>query len=99
MAVLEAWSHGLPVAMTPQCNLPEGFAASAAIQLLPEANSLVDGLAALFGMSEAEREALGQRGRQLVERKFVWKRIGSEMADVYRWVLGQAERPGSVALA
>lgn len=99
MAVLEAWSYGLPVAMTPQCNLPEGFAAGAAIQLLPERNALVDGLATLFGVSEAERQALGQRGRRLVERKFVWKRIGSEMADVYRWVLGQAERPGSVALA
>jgi hypothetical protein len=30
-AVLEAWSHGKPVLMTPECNLPEGFTADAAI--------------------------------------------------------------------
>jgi glycosyltransferase involved in cell wall biosynthesis len=30
LAVLEAWAHGLPVLMTPHCNLPEGFARGAA---------------------------------------------------------------------
>ena len=33
MAVLEAWTHGLPVLMIPRCNLPEGFAAGAAIRI------------------------------------------------------------------
>jgi glycosyltransferase involved in cell wall biosynthesis len=31
MSVLEAWAYGLPVLMTEECNLPEGFAAGAAI--------------------------------------------------------------------
>ena len=31
IAVLEAWSYGLPVLMTEACNLPEGFAAGAAL--------------------------------------------------------------------
>jgi glycosyltransferase involved in cell wall biosynthesis len=35
MVVLEAWAHSLPVLMTPQCNLPEGFAARAAIKVEP----------------------------------------------------------------
>jgi poly(glycerol-phosphate) alpha-glucosyltransferase len=99
MAVLEAWSYGLPVAMTPECNLPEGFAAGAAIRLVPEGDGMVDGLATLFGINEAERHALGQRGRRLVEQKFVWKRIGAEMTEVYRWVLGQAEKPETVRVA
>lgn len=33
MAVLEAWSYGIPVLMTEQCNLPEGFAQDAAVRL------------------------------------------------------------------
>jgi len=33
VAVLEAWSYGLPVLMTDACNLPEGFAAGAAIRI------------------------------------------------------------------
>ncbi len=31
MVVLEAWACGKPVLMTPQCNLPEGFEAGAAV--------------------------------------------------------------------
>lgn len=34
MAVLEAWAYGLPVLMTEHCNLPEGFAAGAAVELI-----------------------------------------------------------------
>ncbi len=33
MVVLEAWAYGKPVLMTPECNLPEGFAANAAIRI------------------------------------------------------------------
>jgi glycosyltransferase involved in cell wall biosynthesis len=33
MSVLEAWSYRLPVLMTEHCNLPEGFAADAAIRI------------------------------------------------------------------
>ena len=89
MAVLEAWSYARPVMMTPQCNLPEGFAAGAAIRIEPEVESVVSGLGALFAMSGLERKAMGQRGRDLVERQFTWRRVGAEMANVYRWVLGQ----------
>jgi poly(glycerol-phosphate) alpha-glucosyltransferase len=33
MSVLEAWSHELPVVMTPECNVPEGFACGAALEI------------------------------------------------------------------
>jgi poly(glycerol-phosphate) alpha-glucosyltransferase len=33
MSVLEAWSYVLPVVMTPECNLPEGFACGAALEI------------------------------------------------------------------
>jgi poly(glycerol-phosphate) alpha-glucosyltransferase len=33
MSVLEAWAYGLPVVMTPECNLPEGFASQAALEI------------------------------------------------------------------
>lgn len=32
VAVFEAWPWALPVLMTPQCNLPEGFAARPAVR-------------------------------------------------------------------
>jgi poly(glycerol-phosphate) alpha-glucosyltransferase len=96
MAVLEAWAYGLPVVMTPECNLPEGFAAGAAIEVDTGATGIARGLLQLIEMSEGERKALGQRGRELVAGRFCWPAIAREMAAVYRWVLGGGPAPGCV---
>ena len=96
LAVLEAWSYGLPVLMTPQCNLQEGFLAGAAIMLQPATNSIAEALQALFRMTAAERSEIGQRGRRLVEDRFTWERTASEMCRVYAWLSGGGSPPASV---
>jgi len=84
MAVLEAWSYGLPVLMTDECHLPEGFAVNAAIRIQPNPGRIATGLSRLIsGMSDAEREAMGARGRVLVEKRFSWDRIGADMGKLY----------------
>jgi poly(glycerol-phosphate) alpha-glucosyltransferase len=98
MAVLEAWAYGLPVVMTEECNLPEGFAVGAAIKVPAEAAGIAGGLKVLIKMTDSERSALGQRGRALVSRRFAWGSIASEMASVYRWVLGGGAPPKAVCL-
>lgn len=37
--------------------------------------------------------AMGHRGETWVRNAFSWDRIGSQMAEVYAWILGRAERP------
>jgi len=130
MAVLEAWSYRLPVLMTDHCNLPEGFAANAAIRIgteyrgqgentrntrrtqIPQrgnayqrratpwgreqAMGIDEGMRMLMEMTDAEREAMGQNGRGLVERQFTWPRVAARMKEVYEWVLGGGEVPGCV---
>lgn len=96
MTVLEAWSYSLPVLMTPQCNLPEGFQADAALRISPEPERIAQGLTALFAMPDHERTAMGERGRVLVEQRFNWPHIGQQMLSVYRWVLGQGDKPDCV---
>ena len=98
MAVLEAWSYGLPVLMTPECNIPEGFAAEAALRIEPDVTSIAHGLRQLVAMSPSERAAVGQRGRALVEKRFTWPRVAEEMHRVYRWMLGEAGRPDCVVV-
>ena len=93
LVVLEAWSHRLPVLMTPACNLPEGFAADAAIRADPEACSLAAALVALFSASDSDRRAMGDRGRALVERRFTWSGSARAMAEVYHWLVGDAAKP------
>jgi len=93
MAVLEAWSYGLPVLMTPECNIPEGFAAEAALRIEPDVTSIARGLRQLMAMSPSERAAMGQRGRALVEKRFTWPRVAEEMHAVYKWILGNGPEP------
>jgi poly(glycerol-phosphate) alpha-glucosyltransferase len=79
--------------MTRQCNLPEGFAASAAIAAEPEAASLSTALGTLFGMTDAQRRVMGAKGRKLVEERFTWPQVARQMKDVYDWILGGGNRP------
>jgi poly(glycerol-phosphate) alpha-glucosyltransferase len=96
MSVLEAWSYQLPVVMTPECNLPEGFAADAAIRIETGAESITQGLDTLFSMSASDLQAMGAKGRALVEERFTWKTIAAQMREVYDWMLGGGAKPGSM---
>ena len=97
IAVLEAWAWRLPVLMTPQCNLPEGFAECAAVRADPNVESLTHGLRTFFRMSESEREQMGRRGRQLVEGRFSWRRAAEQTVSVYQWVCAGGPMPDCVS--
>jgi glycosyltransferase involved in cell wall biosynthesis len=96
VAALEAWAWRLPILMTPQCNLPEGFTEGAAIQAEPDVGFLIEGLQVLFSMNASDREEMGARGRRLVEQRFSWNNVAKQTTEVYRWVLGGGPRPDCV---
>jgi poly(glycerol-phosphate) alpha-glucosyltransferase len=87
MTVLEAWANAKPVLMTPECNLSEGFAAGAALQIGTSPEEIAAGLKQVIDMSDDDRRAMGNRGRNLVATKFSWPRIGEQMRSVYEWAL------------
>lgn len=97
MVVLEAWSYGLPVVMTPECNIPEAFQHGSAIEVATNFESISGGLDRLFNLTSTQRLEMGARGRSLVEDRFVWSVIGSQMAGVYDWILGSGPRPACVS--
>ena len=96
MVVLEAWAFGKPVLMTPECNLPEGFQAQAALRVATDAASVTTGLRQLTDMSDAELTEMGDRGRQLVAEKFLWSQIGEEMRRVCNWAMNGGTPPASM---
>jgi poly(glycerol-phosphate) alpha-glucosyltransferase len=98
MTVLEAWAYAKPVLMTPECNLPEGFSAHAALRIGPSPEEIAAGLKQLAEMSDDDRAAVGARGHTLVATKFSWPRIGEQMRAVYEWVLGGAAAPQTIRL-
>jgi len=103
MAVLEAWAYGLPVLMTDHCNLPEGFAANAALRIGTDVESIAEGLRELLSLPTTDNgqrttslASMGQRGRALVERQFTWPQVAAQMKEVYEWVVGGGRPPDCV---
>jgi len=96
MAVLEAWAHGLPVLMTDHCNLPEGFREGAALHIGTGVPSIAEGIRVLFQGSCQDLESMGAKGRTLVEKRFTWPKVAAQMKEVYEWMVGGGNKPGSV---
>jgi len=86
MSVLEAWAYGLPVVMTPECNLPEGFASGAALEIRNSAGGF-ERMRTLIEMTDQERAAMGMRGRRLVEERFTWPKVAAQMRRLYEELL------------
>jgi len=96
MVVLEAWANSKPVIMTPECNLPEGFQAGAALKVGTTEAGLIAGLNELKRMTDAERMAMGSRGRDLVLERFTWSRVANQMQGVQEWILGGGAKPDCI---
>jgi glycosyltransferase involved in cell wall biosynthesis len=96
IAVLEAWSYGLPVLQTEACNLPEGFREKAAFRLSIEPHRMASEIRAFMGMApEAQRE-MGRNGRRLAERSFCWSSVADQLLQVYAWLLDGGRPPPCV---
>jgi glycosyltransferase involved in cell wall biosynthesis len=96
MVILEAWAHGKPVLMTSECNLPEGFAARAAIRIKPDPEDISRGLRELAALSPFDRTGMGTRGRRLVEERFAWRTIANDFHAVYQWILHRGPIPACI---
>lgn len=96
VAVLEAWSYQLPVVMTPECNITDGFIHNAALRIEANAENIRDGIEQLFSLTSDKRKEMGHQGYCLVREKYSWARVAESMAQVYNWVLGKNEKPDFV---
>jgi poly(glycerol-phosphate) alpha-glucosyltransferase len=97
MVVLEAWAYHKPVLITPECNLPEGFAANAAIRIETDTQSIMAGLARLFEMPGSEMRAMGAAGYQLAASSYAWPRVAEDMKCLCQWLLGGGAKPACLA--
>jgi glycosyltransferase involved in cell wall biosynthesis len=99
VAVLEAMAVGLPVIVTPACNLPEveihkaGWVADTNVDSLSK--KLQQALA-----SAQERKQRGSNGAALVRKHFTWDTIARDSMEIYRRMIsGRAMASGSAVNA
>ena len=95
VVVAEALAHGIPVIST--LGTPwEGLVENrCGWWVAAEANALAGALCEAMALSDDERYEMGVRGRQYA-RQFDWGQISRDIANVYRWLLGQVDRPDCV---
>ena len=98
MAVAEALACRRPVittTATPWSALVEN---KCGWQIAPDVDALRDALHEALDMSSTELAAMGQRGRDLVEREHSVDFAGAKMLAAYEWALGVAAQPSFVHL-
>jgi glycosyltransferase involved in cell wall biosynthesis len=93
--VAEALSHGVPVITTRGAPWADLETCGCGWWIEVGVDPLADALRAATALADAERAAMGERGREYV-RRFDWDRIAKETLALYRWVLGRGARPASV---
>lgn len=57
------------------------------------AEPLAAAIRAAAGLGDAERGAMGTRGRRLVEERFGWPAVARRMLSLYRWLMDPGDAP------
>ena len=88
MAALEAMACGLPVLLSPGCNLPEVVEYRAGIITEPQIDLLTEALNTLLS-DAALHQQMGRAARQLVEDRFTWEQVARQYINLYRTLVAQ----------
>ncbi len=99
MAILEALAARLPVLATTACHFAELAEAEAGVVVEPTTAGVTAGLRSILDRSPAERSALADRGRKLVEARYTWDGVAARLSAVYDWVRGGGSKPEAVLQA
>ncbi|MCY3581637.1 MAG: glycosyltransferase [Chloroflexi bacterium] len=82
IAVLEALAAGLPVALSPGCNMNEVAVAEAGFVTQATVAAFADKLRVLL-RDELLRQQMGAAARQLARERYSWARVAAELERVY----------------
>lgn len=83
MVVLEAWAAGTPSLMSEACNLPEGFAANAALDCGTAPGAIARCLEAALALDDSAWLAMAQAAQGLVAGPFSRANVAHRWAEAY----------------
>ena len=86
MSILEAMAAGVPVLISPACNMPEVESQGAGRIVEPDRSAIASALKQLFGLSPAELASMGTRGRDLARNRYDWSKVLPKYRKMYESV-------------
>jgi glycosyltransferase involved in cell wall biosynthesis len=96
IVVTEALGYQVPVLTTTGCPWQELETENCGWWVEPTPEGIEQGLKAALATSDAERREMGQRGRELVQNKYLWPAIAENMSEFYHWLIHGGKRPSFV---
>lgn len=84
MAVLEGWAAGTPAIITPECNLPEGFAVGAALACGRSPDGIARALEQALALDDQAWLGMAHAARELAGGTFAAATIAERWAAAYR---------------
>ncbi len=98
MAILEAWAANTPTIMTDDCNLPEGFAAGAAMRCGHDPGSIARALEQALAADQDNWNAMARAAHGLASGPFSRTAVAGQWRDAYQAALdGSYGRPAAAA--
>ncbi|MFM5908269.1 MAG: glycosyltransferase [Novosphingobium sp.] len=83
MAMLEAWAAARPTLMTGQCNLPEGFAAGAALDCGYDSATVARAMEHAFSLDAGQWHSMAQAAHRLAAGPFSAQTVAGLWAKAY----------------
>lgn len=96
IAVAEALAHGCPVITTKAAPWQDLQTHNCGWWIDDDVNVLSVTLVEAIQLMEQERRVIGNRGRQLMEKKYSWDNVAEQMTNAYLWCRGVNEKPAYV---
>lgn len=93
IVIAEALASGVPVITTRATPWEELEKHQCGWWIETGVEPLLKALHQATALSDVERNAMGRRGRLLIENNYSWPKIAREMRNVYEWILGGGEKP------
>lgn len=93
IVVAEALSYEIPVITTNGTPWEELISDDCGWWVEPTVEGIHSALQHAFSCSADQLNAMGARGKYLVEQQYAWDSIASNMRLAYQWLLGRASQP------
>jgi glycosyltransferase involved in cell wall biosynthesis len=93
LVIAEALGCGLPVLTTRATPWQELETLRCGWWMDPGEEPLTQALRHALAVPAAELQAMGARGRRLIQDKYSWAPIGRQMAETYEWMAGRRSQP------